>query len=76
MDLSIVIPAYNEESHLSSTLNDIAEYLKATTYSYEIIVVDDGSTDKTAEISSSCSMAFKSFTLIKNSPNQGKGYSV
>lgn len=76
MNLSIVIPAYNEESHLSSTLDDIAEYLKATAYSYEVIVVDDGSTDKTFEIASSSSAAFKSFTLIKNSPNRGKGYSV
>lgn len=76
MDLSIVIPAYNEESHLSSTLKDIAEYLKTKTYSYEAIVVDDGSTDKTAEIASSCSKLFQSFKLLKNSPNQGKGYSV
>ena len=76
MNLSIVIPAYNEGPHLSSTLKDIAEYLKTTSYDYEVIVVDDGSTDKTADIATSCSVLFKFFTLLKNSPNQGKGYSV
>ena len=76
MYLSIVIPAFNEESHLSSTLKEIAEYLKTVSYDYEVIVVDDGSTDKTADIATSCSVLFKFFTLLKNSPNQGKGYSV
>ncbi len=76
MHLSIVIPAYNEEQHLSSTLKDIAEYLKDKEYDYEVIVVDDGSKDKTTQIASSFSDIFKSFTLIKNSPNRGKGYAV
>lgn len=76
MDLSIVIPAYNEEANLSSTLKDIAGYLKTKSYSYEVIIVDDGSTDKTAEIASSSAGMFGSFSLIKNSPNRGKGYSV
>lgn len=76
MHLSIVIPAYNEESHLSSTLKDIAQYLKTKTYSYEVIVIDDGSTDKTAEIASLSSNLFQSFKLLKNLPNRGKGYSV
>ena len=76
MHLSIVIPAYNEKSHLSSTLKDIAQYLKTKTYDYEVIVVDDGSTDKTAEMASVGSKLFQSFKLLKNLPNRGKGYSV
>lgn len=74
--LSIVIPAYNEESNLSFTLQDIAGYLKAKDFSYEIIVVDDGSTDKTAKIASGLGHNFDSFTLLKNPANRGKGYSV
>ena len=74
--LTIVIPAYNEQPNLSSTLQDIAGYLKAKDYNYEIIVVDDGSADKTAETALSLSGLFKSFVLLKNPTNRGKGYSV
>jgi len=74
--LSIVIPAYNEEQNLSSTLHDIAQYLKKKDYKYEIIVVDDGSNDRTAEIASSEGKNFQYFTLLKNRTNRGKGYSV
>jgi len=76
IDLSVVIPAYNEEANLSSTLDDIAAYLKTKDYSYEIIIVDDGSTDKTAEIASSSTNQFQSLTILKNRKNSGKGYSV
>jgi dolichyl-phosphate beta-glucosyltransferase len=74
--LSVVIPAYNEESNILSTLQDISEYLDKQSYGYEIIIVDDGSTDKTADIAGSCAKLFNSFTLLKNIKNQGKGYSV
>lgn len=74
--LSIVIPAYNEEPNLSFTLQDIAGYLKTKDFSYEIIVVDDGSSDKTAEIASGLGHNFNSFTLLENLTNRGKGYTV
>lgn len=74
--LSIVIPAYNEEPNLASTLEDISAYLKNKEYAYEIIVVDDGSKDKTAEIVHNASKMFKSFLYLKNEINRGKGYSV
>jgi len=74
--LSIVIPAYNEEANLSSTLEDIKTTLKDKAYNYEIIIVDDGSTDKTVEIASTHKDGFESFTLLKNTENRGKGYSV
>ncbi len=75
MKLSVVIPAYNEESRIPQTLEAVSEYL-AGKYDYEIIVVDDGSADMTSEI---CSRFLKSNgrgRVIKNSRNRGKGFSV
>jgi len=74
--LSIVIPAYNEELNLFSTLQDIANYLSHKEMAYEVIVVDDGSTDKTAEVANLSKPLFKCFNLIQNTSNHGKGYSV
>lgn len=74
--LSIVIPAYDEEANLGSTLQDIAAYLKDKNYNYEVIVVDDGSKDKTAEVASSLAKIFENFTLLRNPANRGKGYAV
>ena len=48
--LSVVIPAYNEEKRLAKTLEAVDAYLKNQSYSYEIVVVSDGSKDKTAEV--------------------------
>ncbi len=50
VDLSIVIPAYNEEKRILETLNRITDYFKNRSEVYEIIVVNDGSTDKTKEL--------------------------
>jgi len=48
--LSVVIPAYNEEKRIVSTLKSIDQYLKKQNYEYEIIVVSDGSKDKTVSV--------------------------
>jgi dolichyl-phosphate beta-glucosyltransferase len=50
VDLSIVIPAYNEERRLPKTLDRISAFFKASPFRAEIIVVDDGSTDATAQL--------------------------
>lgn len=70
--ISIVIPAYNEEKRLPKTLEKINQYFSDKNWAYEIIVVDDGSTDNTKSI-------IKSAPNIKtfvNPSNKGKGYSV
>ena len=76
LDLSVVIPAYNEEAHLEFTLKDIAAYLSKKSYNYEIIVVDDGSKDKTLEIAASLRNLFPSMQIIKSPLNKGKGHAV
>ncbi|MCX6576754.1 MAG: glycosyltransferase, partial [Candidatus Aminicenantes bacterium] len=74
--LSVIIPAYNEEPNLSTTLQDVANFLETKDYRPEIIVVDDGSKDRTSEIAEAEARRFDSFILLKNPANRGKGYSV
>jgi dolichyl-phosphate beta-glucosyltransferase len=74
--LSIVIPAYNEAQRISTTLHKILAYLEQQTYTAEIIVVDDGSYDATARIVASFSCNIAPVSLLQNSQNRGKGFSV
>lgn len=69
MKVSLVIPAYNEEEAIGDDLREAIEVLKASPYDWEIIVVDDGSTDRTAEIAS----AFSEVQLVKHKRNLGGG---
>jgi len=71
--LSVIIPAYNEAGRLPKTLLDIDKYLSQAGFSYEIIVVNDGSKDRTAEIVIKMQEMVKNFRLINNQINQGKG---
>jgi dolichyl-phosphate beta-glucosyltransferase len=73
MHLSIVIPAYNEEKRLPKTLIEINNYLSKQDYSYEIIVVNDGSKDQTAQETKKIMPVVKNLKLIDNKKNQGKG---
>ena len=74
--LSIVIPAYKEGERIGQNLLEIEEFLSNKNYSYEIIVVIDGSPDNTAEIVKNYSSQVKNVRLINNSANHGKGYVV
>lgn len=74
-DLSIVIPAYNEQERLPATLQRWSEYLRAQPYSAEIIVVDDGSRDRTAEVTRAA-MAQIPFLTLREEPHRGKGGAV
>jgi len=73
MHLSVIIPAYNEEKRLPKTLKEIDKYLKVQSYDYEIIVVNDGSKDKTGEVVNRLKPEIKNLKLIDNKINQGKG---
>ena len=71
--LSVVIPAYNESKRLPSTLIDIDKHLSKVEYSYEILVVNDGSKDNTAEIVKKMSATIKNLRVVDNPINRGKG---
>lgn len=77
--LSIVIPAYNEEQRLGKTLTESFNYLAAQDYTSEIIVVDDGSSDRTVEVANgfqSRASEKTKLSVLKNPGNRGKGYAV
>jgi glycosyltransferase involved in cell wall biosynthesis len=73
---SIVIPAYNESNRIRPTLDAILQYLQECKWDAEILVVDDGSRDDTAEIVRAYSRSHPHIQLISNPGNRGKGYSV
>lgn len=75
-ELSIVIPAYNEESRLPATLERIAAYLKNCGREAEMLVVDDGSKDRTAAVAESFQSKISALRVVSNGVNRGKGYSV
>jgi glycosyltransferase involved in cell wall biosynthesis len=75
-EISIVIPSYNEELRLPVTLEKIAGYLPSLGGETEILVVDDGSKDRTAEVAESFRRIFPNLRVISNGENRGKGFSV
>lgn len=76
IELSIIIPAYNEELRLPKTLLRIRQFLHARGISSEVIVVDDGSRDGTVQFAESQIAAWPELRVVKNPGNRGKGYSV
>lgn len=74
--LSVVIPAYNGETNLNDgVLEKVAAYLQKQDYPYEVLVVNDGSTDRTAEIVAEKIKKWPQFRLINN-PHKGKAVTV
>ena len=74
--LSVVIPAYNEETRIERTLQRVVEYLNGRGETYEILVVSDGSTDATESIVQRFAQAHPQVQLLAYQPNRGKGYAV
>jgi glycosyltransferase involved in cell wall biosynthesis len=73
---SIVIPAYNEGTRLAATLEKVLAFVHAQGWDAEVIVVNDGSRDNTADIVRSFATKDPALRLIENPGNRGKGYSV
>ena len=74
--LSVVVPAYNEEQRIIASLESIYHYFEQQSYTYELIVVDDGSVDRTVQMVSKLLKQFGRGHLLQNTRNRGKGYSV
>ena len=75
LSLSVVIPAYNEESRLGTTLAEVQEYLSTTPWSWEIRVVDDGSSDRTCAVVEEYAVRYPCIALQRE-PHRGKGGAV
>jgi glycosyltransferase involved in cell wall biosynthesis len=73
---SIIIPAYNEAERLTRSLEKILAYVDARGWPAEILVVNDGSRDQTAEVIKNFAQQNKAVRLVENPGNRGKGYSV
>ncbi len=76
--LSVVIPAYNEELRLPKTLSAVVDYLRRQSYTWEVAVVDDGSTDRTKQVVEAARAADNRVRLVEYADrgNHGKGYAV
>ena len=75
-ELSIVIPAYNESARIESALERVTSCIAEQGWNAEILVVDDGSSDDTAQIVQRWMQTHPRLHLIQNPGNRGKGYSV
>jgi dolichyl-phosphate beta-glucosyltransferase len=73
---SVVIPAFNEAIRLPRYLEDIAAYLGSRGEPWEVIVVDDGSTDGTAEVARTVAARYSEVRLLRQPVNGGKGAAV
>jgi glycosyltransferase involved in cell wall biosynthesis len=74
--LSIVIPAYNESARIEQTLARVMACVERQGWDAEVTVVDDGSTDRTAEMVRGWMERTPRLRLVQNAGNRGKGYSV
>ena len=73
--LSVVVPAYNEERRLPNTIKKILEYLDAQHYDSELIIADDGSSDRTAALVEAMAAQYPKLHLLRLD-HRGKGYAV
>ena len=73
---SLIFPAFNESRRLAATLEKVSSYVSQQRWKAEIIVVNDGSTDDTAEIVRQYVARNPIVRLVQNPGNRGKGYSV
>lgn len=76
VDLSVVLPAYNEADHISKVIERLLEEISAVANSFELVVVDDGSSDGTFEKIALMASQNKSIIPLKNPRNLGKGAAI
>jgi len=76
LTLSVVIPAFNEEQRIGPTIQGLAAFLDAHGWAYEILVVDDGSTDGTVALARGLAADWPAVRVLATTPNRGKGHAV
>lgn len=74
--LSVVVPCYNEKARLSDGFLHYYTYLKKQKYAWELIFVNDGSSDNTLELIENCAKKDKSIKVVSYKKNHGKGYAI
>lgn len=74
--LSVIIPAYKEGERIGQNLLEIEKFLNSKEYSYEVLVIVDGSPDNTGEVARNYSSQVKNLRVIDNEKNHGKGFVV
>ena len=73
---SIIIPAYNESARIGGALSSVTRCIREREWNAEVLVVDDGSSDDTAEIVEAWANEYPEVRLVRNGRNRGKGFSV
>src|SRR5271166_6373164 len=76
LNYSIIIPAYNESERLTVSLPKVLDYIERQGMQAEIVVVNDGSSDGTADVVRRFALLHPEIRLVENPGNRGKGYSV
>ncbi len=76
VDLSVVVPAYNEALRITPTLERLHAFLSKQPMRYEIVVVDDGSRDATCDVVTELATRITNLRLVRQTPNRGKGAAV
>ncbi len=76
VDLSIVIPAFDEEERIAPTLESLARFCATRPWRVEILVVDDGSTDGTVALCRRLAERLQGLRVTETRPNRGKGHAV
>jgi glycosyltransferase involved in cell wall biosynthesis len=74
--LSIVIPAYNEAARIGKALEEVRKYMASRPFTSELLLVDDGSSDRTPDLLRQFQSLWPETRILRNEVNRGKGFSV
>ncbi len=76
IELTVILPAFNEESEIYESVQEVVRRIQELDVTYEVIIVDDGSKDETLKKARQCASELKNVDVITYEDNRGKGYAV